>query len=54
LKKLLKNSDSLGAHKRLGGASTHIALTFLSRNLDQNMLKNALFWENLEKSPQRW
>jgi len=28
--------------------------TFLSRNLDQNMLKSAfVFWKKLEKSPQR-
>jgi len=29
-------------------------ITFLSRNLDQNMHKNALFLKNSEKSPQHW
>jgi len=28
--------------------------TFSSRNLYQNMLRNTLFFEKLEKSPQRW
>jgi len=28
--------------------------TFTNRNLDQNILKNALFFEKTEKSPQGW
>jgi len=50
LKKLLKGSDRPGAHRRLGGASTHFALTFLSRNLDQNTLKNAPFLKKFGKN----
>jgi len=40
----------------LGGVSTHFIQrfknAFLSRNLDQNMLKNAYFLKKAEKSPQ--
>jgi len=32
---------------------THVVFkdTILSRNLDQDMLKNAVFWKKLKKSP---
>jgi len=45
-------ATSLGAHKHTLQSFKN---TILSRNVDQNMLKNALFFgKMLEKSPQRW
>jgi len=52
-KKLQKNTVLV--RTGFGGASTYFDVsfkhTFLSRNLDQIMLKNALFFEKLEKLP---
>jgi len=47
---------SPGTHKfwgRINRLCSHLKTRF-KRNLVQHMLENALFWEKLEKSPQRW
>jgi len=54
--KKVTEEHSLGAYRSWGRINTlcsHLKPRF-KKNLDQNMLKNALFFGKKEKSPQRW